>query len=359
MSLADGPSLCKICGKARATAFPPAPLLSDLLQLAEIHSLLRSNSLPTNLSPFQNLIVNALPELARYDAEIARIKEVLGGLVSQRDALAARITGCRSILAPIRRLPPELLVEILDFCAPPSALQLGPTDTLVDELDRRGPRHLLRLSQVCSYWRVVVKSSARLWSCVVVDLDFWEESLMSSGMLMNSLDSALNNGGNYPLALRAGLDRDHPERRRVLELLIKHAHRWRDIHLWINLERERDILAVAKGNLPLLENLHVDYSLGPGAADLDIFEVAPRLTKVMFRGDVSGIPILPWPQLKSFSYALEADWLTDLTGPLSLMSSPFSRHGISPGSTHRRTRALDSFTFNCVARIDPRHRACR
>ncbi|KAF8178871.1 hypothetical protein K438DRAFT_1457434, partial [Mycena galopus ATCC 62051] len=58
-------------------------------------------------------------ELVRYDTEIKRLQTVLNGLVSDRAMLADYADGCQSLFTPVRRLPPELLVEIFEACAPP------------------------------------------------------------------------------------------------------------------------------------------------------------------------------------------------------------------------------------------------
>ncbi|KAF8178878.1 hypothetical protein K438DRAFT_1604334, partial [Mycena galopus ATCC 62051] len=148
------------------TAFQPSPLLPDPPQLAEFNTILRSNTLPADMSRFRRVIHETPAELVRYDTEIKRLQTVLNGLVSDRAMLEDYADGCQSLFTPVRRLPPELLVEIFEACAPPNAVDFCPPETAAEEFNRLTAAHILRLSQVCSYWRSVAMRTARLWSWI-------------------------------------------------------------------------------------------------------------------------------------------------------------------------------------------------
>jgi hypothetical protein len=86
-------------------------------QIAELQNILRSNSLPPELSSIQTTISAAPTELERYDWAINSVQNELNRLSSERRTLAFYTDGCRSALFPIRRVPVEVLVEIFDLCA--------------------------------------------------------------------------------------------------------------------------------------------------------------------------------------------------------------------------------------------------
>lgn len=101
-------------------------------------------------------------DILRFDKEISRLTDVLSELQTQRARLQRQVTSCSSLLAPIRRLPPELLVEIFSFsCVLPS-----------NDLTQRKISAPYNISHVCSYWRELSISTPNLWSRISVDLDF-------------------------------------------------------------------------------------------------------------------------------------------------------------------------------------------
>ncbi|KAJ7876339.1 hypothetical protein B0H14DRAFT_2269147, partial [Mycena olivaceomarginata] len=88
----------------------------------------------------------------------------ISGLQDTRNALYTHATGCHSLFSPIRRVPPEILLEIFDFLSPACR-------KLKDEWFsfgkgsgyRDGTEHLLQCSQVCWRWRRAVTGTPSLW----------------------------------------------------------------------------------------------------------------------------------------------------------------------------------------------------
>lgn len=132
-------SSCNVCGTRFGSPFLPGP--SDI---ADLQNMLRSNTLPIETSSFQRTILAAPAELLRYDGEIERLRNTLVLLTADRDSLASYADSCRSALAPIRRLPTELLAEIFDMCEPSADYK----ESHSGEMDRLSKRYLLQLSQV-------------------------------------------------------------------------------------------------------------------------------------------------------------------------------------------------------------------
>ncbi|KAF7333006.1 hypothetical protein MVEN_02406900 [Mycena venus] len=228
---------------------------------------------------------------------------MLSGLVSERASLALHVEACRSVFAPIRRLPVELLAEIFEMGSS-ELLQLLNSDTPSRELDRVARRDLLELSQVSCYWHKIAIGTPKLWSQIASKISLWGNSSASPNTYISLLASSLTRSGDHPLTIRIGINSHDLEARPVLELLSQHARRWQDVWLWA----DRDCgqyLASVRGNLPILKNLRLGHDLWDG---VDIFEVAPALKSVLIAArteSVQGrIPSLriPWPQIRTFTF---------------------------------------------------------
>jgi hypothetical protein len=86
--------------------------------------------------------------------------------------------------------------------------------------------------------------------------------------------------------------------RQVWSLLTQHSQRWRDVHAQVD-EEFLDLLSQVREHLPSLETLTT--SVWDGIEAVDVFAIAPRLTKVKFAGPFAFVPTLPWAQLQSFT----------------------------------------------------------
>ncbi|KAJ7635456.1 hypothetical protein DFH06DRAFT_1220601 [Mycena polygramma] len=281
----------------RSSCFPSPTQIRDL------HDLLRSNTPPNASAPTFQAVISAAPvELDRYDAEIAKVKTLLDGLVSDRNILATYADGCRSIFAPIRRLPMELFAKIFELCLPEDEYTISDGTTPKEEVDRVAHRYLLQLAQVSSLWHTIAMGTPRLWSSIVVDTSMWRQCPTSSETLFSLLERALKRSGNHPLKLQVGGLQHDPDCRPVFELLSRHAPRWREVYFWSDLASSR-FLAGAKGHLDRLEVLILTANWG----GVDIFQVAPRLKTVSFSNPAADIPDIPWSQLRAFTYIGEIE----------------------------------------------------
>ncbi|KAJ7118304.1 hypothetical protein C8R44DRAFT_790550 [Mycena epipterygia] len=138
-------------------------------------------------------------ELLRYDIEIASLQEKLDRLRIGRAELQTHDDDCRSILAPIRRLPPEILVEILGLCWDLPVLPVVGKD-ISWELKQLANAPLLILSQVCVWWHGIVMGTAVFWGTIRVADTLWADPIHSD-TAMTLLRSALDRGANCSLAV--------------------------------------------------------------------------------------------------------------------------------------------------------------
>ncbi|KAJ7220867.1 hypothetical protein GGX14DRAFT_432318 [Mycena pura] len=275
---------------ASVTNLFSSSLLPTPAQQAELSDLLRSNSGPRDPTSARSVIAGSRLELARYNIDIRILKAALEGIISDRDAFQLHVDRCSSLFAPIRALPPEILVKIfafsetshfgLDFI---SDRRINPRE----HMERLAKHELLRLSRVCSVWRSVIMGTPSLWATIHVDLDEWWLP-SASHRLDPLLSAAIERAGSFPLkfSLRARMSAgDH--RGRNLRVLAQCCARWQSLSLWIHSGEFRHLASI-KGNIPLLEKLDIH---GDWLQEFDVFEDAPRLP-----------PLVPWDQLRALDF---------------------------------------------------------
>ncbi|KAJ7496525.1 hypothetical protein FB451DRAFT_1119374, partial [Mycena latifolia] len=244
----------KLCDNC---AFKKSHLLPTPAQINQLRDIICSNSPPPETSDNSRAVIAEAPsELGRYDQEIHRLQDTLAVLRSDRAILESYADRRRSVLAPVRRLPAELLVEIFDMCIPPSADTISDDTTPQEEFERLAKTYLLRPSQVCSRWHGVVMNTPMLWSSIAADTTCWKKSPLSSDTLLGLVASSLERGVDVPLTLDIAVWPRDSNEQSLLELISQHARRWKSMYLWIHPKSIR-FLASARGNLFLLEHLEL------------------------------------------------------------------------------------------------------
>ncbi|KAF9254886.1 hypothetical protein L218DRAFT_912886 [Marasmius fiardii PR-910] len=247
-----------------------------------------------------NILLNdAQNELKSYEREINRFKAKIMGLETKRDWLKRTITRYRSLLAPIRTLPPEVLGNIFAFCCEENTL----------DVDRPPP--VITLSVVCAQWREIVVSTPSLWSSLCIDFQHWDVLSADHLALERMTRLFLNRSKKSPLTLVLQL----PDSKKcdihtasTLGALVGTSNRWRDVTLFSpwNVGASGPILQGLRGHLPNLSSLHLNGS-GPDDVRFDFFSRSPALHSLRIQpGDDPYGPeyptqrlILPWEQITS------------------------------------------------------------
>ncbi|THU97231.1 hypothetical protein K435DRAFT_663014, partial [Dendrothele bispora CBS 962.96] len=111
---------------------------------------LRSSSYGYNPDPEE--LSHIFQSLSRSQEDLQSLEMQILHLQSQREQLQTRVHHLNSLLAPIRRLPPELLLKIFRICCPASIISIDCVDSPV-----------LVISQVCTGWRDLVHNTPILW----------------------------------------------------------------------------------------------------------------------------------------------------------------------------------------------------
>ncbi|KAJ7274948.1 hypothetical protein C8J57DRAFT_1127747, partial [Mycena rebaudengoi] len=188
--------LCDTCSHLFSLDLLPSPK-----EIADLVEILRSNCDPSEPSLLRTVILSSPGELARYDTEIGRLQGILDKMQVARAALQSRYDTSRSIVAPVRRLPSEILRDIFALIPPDarSSDSLKLADIAIKEETRRVAQvHLLRLAGVCLRWRGLVMGDPVLWSEILLEVRYWECSHSPDRARMIALlSSVLSRGGNF------------------------------------------------------------------------------------------------------------------------------------------------------------------
>jgi hypothetical protein len=107
--------------------------------------------------------------LVPFRAEIERAADMVNTLKRRRDEFSYYIAEHQAFLAPIRRLPAELLSQIFSrYC---NAAYLKE-----DDRSSNYQKHPFTLAKVCRRWRAIVLSTSEIWSKFRVEFNDYETS---------------------------------------------------------------------------------------------------------------------------------------------------------------------------------------
>ncbi|KAJ7130781.1 hypothetical protein C8R43DRAFT_662091 [Mycena crocata] len=214
--------------------------------------------------------INAAEELLPLmDAEIARLQE----LMLQRESVEEFAAWHKTILAPMRYAPDDILAEIFSHCV---------------EGDRSRYPRLLTL--VCRRWRDVVLSNPCLWNQMVIHryLDHSHPRLPSLEIYVSL---HLQRSGGLPLSII--FTRPAPS---IMHLLLHYSDRWQDVHLLLDHDGV-PLLSSFTGDFPSLTKLRVLVPHVPG--DVPAFIATfPRLEELEFTGRQLLRWRFPWSQFR-------------------------------------------------------------
>jgi F-box-like len=218
-------------------------------------------------------------DLCELHGDIASVQAILDELRLKRQSLRKFTIEQDAFLAPIRRLPAEILIEIFMLCINYSLSSCSPNCSP------------LLFGQVCRGWQQVALSTQKLWSSITVT--YYRPSRAKAKLWISRTSSA-------PLTIC--LTSVNPQTGRVrkiqpvIAVLVQHCDQWR--HLDLRLHNSMlPCLSSIKHCLPWLESIRIEKPTQP--RELDVFEVAPCLHTFISGPDVrltTGLKV-PWHQL--------------------------------------------------------------
>lgn len=285
---------CATCSVAGLNVY------DDQAYLATYRRLISSNDPP--LDSVAHIIRQTLSGVSDrtsdLDEKIEHLSSVLHLLRDKRRELAQKDGKLRAILAPVRRVPAEILARIFDITCHAHYRDCWATNS--NSTDIKSPPW--NLTHTCRIWRATALSLPELWPNIHVrslaSVSKGHDLLMRE-YLSRSIDRSLS------ICIKwddIGLS---PYGRDLLKYIMLHASRWSTAELkFEKIDSETSILDRLTDNLPALEVLRLSSDAGLPVAS-DAFQVAPRLREVSFKGIrhfTTRIPI-PWSQITHFACA--------------------------------------------------------
>ncbi|KAK7058491.1 hypothetical protein VNI00_002125 [Paramarasmius palmivorus] len=284
------------------------PFLADDTSWQPHHPRVDMQALRSNVLPSPQVIsqMNALARAEKSDMEdmeetIQRVQDTLKELRNRRDTLRQEIQRRKSWLAPVRRLPVEVLQEVfaniclgngrtgfsLDISSEVEEAYCGSCES--PECRHCGPPKLWKhtittpfsLSRVCSRWRGVAIGTPSLWASLSLDVrgmgkkhgyaDLVDLYLRRS--IQYPLKIALVHGDGYDIG-EVGCD--------VLRSVVQELYRCREFHYQADTYDLLDLVheAFRPRALPLLTTFDEQVVTDVGADDKWLWElvkVAPKL----------------------------------------------------------------------------------
>ncbi|KAJ7684631.1 hypothetical protein DFH06DRAFT_13455 [Mycena polygramma] len=294
---------CVDCGKTH----PPCTALAP----SRFRSLIDSTTLPTS---FESASVREF--LRETDEGIASRVRRINRLLCEVAELRRRSEQHKPIVAPIRRVPPEVMGEIfVQLAAIDKPWYLPDTERLlelqhtVQPFSRRAP---LIFGQISREWRAIALSIPSLWNSVALHC-------RSAKDLTNIFlcSTWLQRSGSLPLSIRLyrsyGQEAPTSQNIRACQDLIRtilpFAQRWRSLELQNLPASSYDVLhELLPDSVPMLESLSIEHYQKPKmtigqSTPWTRFCVAPKLHLLYFDSvnganiATLGEPTFPWSQL--------------------------------------------------------------
>ncbi|KAJ7609101.1 hypothetical protein FB45DRAFT_375288 [Roridomyces roridus] len=287
-------SSCPECGSPYMPTAQTIPATTGET-LARWHRLVKSNEAPGSAEAafIRTVASDTGARLDFLDSEISRLQSRLDQLQAERMQLSDYHSHNTSILSPLRRMPPEVLVQIFLWTLPSLQERSGGV------FDTQGSPWTL--AQVSSRWRGISLSTASLWSTVHVDFDHDLRHPEHSDILQTQLQRC----GTLNLHIHFyGRDEaDSTEQLELFDLLLEHSARWEalDIQLSSALVPR---LAQLRGRLPSLRRLWLQWDSEQSQVGVDsitCFKSAPSLVDAGVNNESRFIPIyVPAHQLTTY-----------------------------------------------------------
>ncbi|KAJ7309132.1 hypothetical protein DFH08DRAFT_486808 [Mycena albidolilacea] len=294
---------CWQCG-----ASPEAATVSQKSR-PSFHNLFTSNDVPleSETSYIRDIVSDGQDQIDALNVQIAKMEAAITRLTQRRDAIGEHVSQHRVILSPVRRVPPELICEIL-------ALSVSGDD---DEVSMDKPQLHIRqicglnkppwhLGLICRSWRRTVLGYPTLWCSIILPSSSPFPSDHHSLLLM--IETQLVRSAEAPLRVcwASNQHEDSPDLDAVT-LLLAHSSRWRVLGVFCR-GVKLDWLNAARGSLPALETLAV---IGGEAEIPDIFLTAPSLRRVFLTDwhhqPSWSVPKIPWAQITYYAESFTAD----------------------------------------------------
>nr|GAT55160.1 predicted protein [Mycena chlorophos] len=244
-------------------------------------------------------------------AKVADLEAQVTALTQERDRELMRIAALKYAAAPVRKLPPEMLVEIFV-----RALWAAEKAAKNDSSAAKATLQMAyRLCSVCNYWRQLILQTRRMWTGPLhiiacgdsTSLEFIENLISRSApqslrLVLQRTKHWDSDSDDYDSPFRGNYGWDAISKP-IVAAVVAVADRWRSLQSNFDPARYYE-----PHQIPIFERLErvaLDFDgeewLGHETSIVSPFTMAPRLVDVSLASlELVGAPI-PWTQLTTLS----------------------------------------------------------
>lgn len=284
------PSLCPNC----TSNTPQGYLLSEIKEdPIDPHLLLLLRSGPVQDAEEKSSILTTIEEdygvkLDSLNAELSQLKIIMNQLETRRSNLELQISYQSSLLSPIRRLPNELLGEILLYSAGGRVNVCSPRSDI------------WTFEKVCKKWRDISLSS-EIWSSIDVSLESivpWKPGT-PMGMVAHLVELCLRRSRNLPLSVKFEEIGSPVNFKDIFDILSPYSNRWEELFLSLSMLPAQS--PALDHGLTMLNFLSFSGAY-KSSTPLDTFRRAPQLQRLHLNNVTKPLRslLLPWSQITDF-----------------------------------------------------------
>lgn len=266
---------------ARMPCSDCSPAFTALTKLKEckLLSTTRFNLAPcaSERTELNELVAHAEKEFVKYGETIGRLQDLIVALENEKENLKEQVRLAKSLMAPIRKIPPEILGQIF--------MDHGVTNILDFQLGlREAYIPGFKIASICSHWRSIAVGTPGLWSNISTQESF---VTLVEHLLRLSAKSKLN------FQIKAGEDAPVPA---CLPLLCDQANRWQSMSGWL-IGRNGPLLEALSSIQRRLDSLQICSVVAPFEHYGAWVEGAQKLrTATVFNIELSSVAV-PWNQI--------------------------------------------------------------
>jgi len=229
MDIPDNPGTMQTNGRRSSwdTALPPEALDTNYVPSAEEESLVRHILIPRHTDRLLDL-----------DSRVLEARHTLRILEREQQKQKELLHAHEALLTPMRRLIPEILLEIFYYC------------------HARNHEMAIRLASVCRRWRDLVFSTPTLWNTILL------HDGMTTERIVPHTVSCIKHSRELPLKVvvkflrrRNGLPKCRKAIIQALKILSQHYARWQIYHVFVDATYKLGAHIKLPGVAPLLEEL--------------------------------------------------------------------------------------------------------
>ncbi|KAK7471283.1 hypothetical protein VKT23_002691 [Stygiomarasmius scandens] len=159
-------------------------------------------------------LAGAEQDLQEYNAEARRLQALVDAVTAKANQLKRLMQMKQSLLAPVRKLPDELLALIFERCS-------------FDLFEKKEPS----VMHVCSRWRNIALSFPALWSYIILNADPMMYHQIPS---LKALELHLERSKTCSLTIQVTMGQGiFNHSLQLLNILAFHSHRWKRFSLYL------------------------------------------------------------------------------------------------------------------------------